>query len=252
MTQATERALAVAGLRNLRDCGGLPTASGGAIRRGVLLRSEAPVGLPDAGVAALGELGLSTTVDLRARDQVEFTETSVPEGVRREFFVVRPPSDGRGNGLVEQIMDGRLVDYTVDQLTDLYIGFLDEQAPAFGTVIAHLAEPSNLPCLVHCHAGKDRTGLVIAMALELAGVAREVILEDYEATTFYRRYRRDEIAPTLEQTGTDWARVEPLFTAPAEALERALEHMGSARAYLTGPAGLDDATLDRLAALLVE
>ena len=101
---------------------------------------------------------------------------------------------------------------------------LDEQAPSIGRVITHLADPDSFPCLVHCHAGKDRTGLVIALALEIAGVARETVLADYAASTAARMYRRQEVSAMLAAVGTTWERVEPLFTAPPQALSRAGAH----------------------------
>lgn len=249
---ATDRAIAVDGLRNLRDVGGLPTADGGRIRRGVLYRSEAPVALTPDGVSAIGGLGLCTTVDLRSKDHSEFVATNVPDGVRREFFVLHPPDDGTGRSLIDMVTDGDLLDYSVEELTTMYIGFIDAQPEGFGAIIEHLADPANLPCLVHCHAGKDRTGMVIAMALEIAGVSREVIVEDFEATTHYRAYRRGEVEDTLIANGTNWERIAPLFTAPAAVLEGTLDHMGPARAYLRDRGGVSDATLDRLAALLRE
>lgn len=248
----THRAIEIEGLRNLRDIGGLPTADGRRIRRGVLFRSEAPVALTQDGAAALGALGLGTTIDLRSEASSEFTTTNVPDSVRRACFVLEPPGDAAGRSLPDMVMSGDLLDYTADELAALYLGFIDERADGFGAIVEHLADPANLPCLVHCHAGKDRTGLVIAIVLGIAGVGRAEIVADYEASTHYRAYRRGEVEDALISHGTSWERVRPLFTAPGEVLEATLDHMGPAWDYLRDRAGVAVPTLTRLRELLLE
>jgi protein-tyrosine phosphatase len=250
------RLLAVGGFRNLRDIGGLPVAGGGTVRPGLVYRGEAPSDLSPEQLSELGELGLRTAVDLRAEGQEDvFVAPTLPPGVRRLEAGVVPPADPSGKGLLQQVDDGELLDYSAADLGAMYVEFLRANAPAFGLAVGYLAEPDNLPTLVHCHAGKDRTGLVIAMVLDLVGVSRELILEDYELTTHARAYRRAEVERTMHSHGTDWERLSPLFIAPAETLEVALAHLedehGGVGGFLSGPGGLDRATLERLTALLV-
>ncbi|HEX4110211.1 MAG TPA: tyrosine-protein phosphatase [Solirubrobacteraceae bacterium] len=173
---ATGRAILVDGLRNLRDVGGLPAGPGRVTRRGVL-RSEATANATreSLGWARAGHDRScpASGIDLRARGLAGSVSAPVPDGVRHHSIVLQPPADGSGNGLIEQVMAGELLDYSVGELGALNTAMLDtpcaappwpgqasEPAPAFGTAIEHLADPANLPCLVHCHAGKDRTGLV--------------------------------------------------------------------------------------------
>lgn len=255
--EGAERLLATAGFRNLRDLGGLPTRSGGSVRSGLVYRSEAPTDLSEGQLEELGRLGLRTAVDLRAEGREDvFVAPTLPEGVRRLEAGVVPPADPSGKGLLQQVMDGELLDYSAADLGGMYVEFLESTAPAFGRALGYLADPDNLPTLVHCHAGKDRTGLVIAMVLDVVGVSRELVLEDYELTTHARAYRRQEIEETLRARGTEWERVSPLFVAPAETLEIALAHLeteyGSVHGYLVGPGELPEPALERLTALLVE
>jgi protein-tyrosine phosphatase len=257
MSQAgSDRLLPHAGFRNLRDLGGLPLAGGGQIRAGVVYRGEAPTDLDASQLAELAELGLRTTIDLRAAGQEDvFVHPTLPDGVRRLEAGVVPPADPSGKGLLQQAYDGELPDFTAADLGAMYVDFLKSTAPAFGRAVGYLAEPENLPTLVHCHAGKDRTGLVVAMALDLVGVPRAVVIEDYELTTHARAYRRAEVEPLLRAHGTEWDRVSPLFAAPAETLEIALAHIeaehGSVRGYLEGPGELPAPSIDRLTVLLV-
>lgn len=246
---ATGRVIAIEGLRNLRDVGGLPAAEGRVVRRGMLFRSDAPVALSPGGVEAIRALELATTADLRSSEHAEFSTSMVPAGIRRAYFPLSPPPDVAGRNLIDQVMEGDVLDFTVEDLTAIYRRFVDYQAERFGRVIAHFADPRNLPCLVHCRLGKDRTGLVIAMTLDVLGVPREVIVNDFEATTYFCRA---EIEPVLARTGTEWSRVAALFTAPGDVLERTFEHIGPVRRYLRERGGIPSETLDRIAELLLE
>lgn len=250
------RAVAIAGLRNLRDIGGLPASGDTVTRRGRVYRAEAPVGLPSEGVEALAALQLRTALDLRDRKEDEFVHTTLPDGVQRMYAGVQPPADPDGRGLVQQVVDGDLLDYGADQLAELYVDWLDDQAEAFGRAVAFCADPSNLPTLIHCHAGKDRTGLVVAMLLDIVGVERSAVIADYALSSHYRAYRREEVAEALAASGTEWDRVAPLFIAPPETLSAALDHLerehGSVRAFLTGPGRVPPALLDRLPGLFTQ
>jgi protein-tyrosine phosphatase len=245
-----------AGFRNLRDLGGLPVAGGGSIRPGLVYRSEAPTGLDGEQLEELRELGLKSAIDLRHQAGEDlFITSTLPETVQRLDAGILPPADPSGKGLLQQVMDGELNEYSAAQLGEMYVDFLDTRAPAFGRAVGYIADPDNLPTLIHCHAGKDRTGIVVAILLELVGVPRPLIIDDYELTTSCRAYRRAEVEGTLRDLGTEWDRVAPLFTAPRESLEIALDHLvhefGSVREYLLGPGGISEETPDRLADCLV-
>jgi protein-tyrosine phosphatase len=240
------------GLRNLRDLGGLPTAGGGRTRPGVILRSEAPVAMSPDQLAALAALGLRSALDLRdeANEDV-FAMPTLPPGVERLVAGITPPANPDGKGLLAQVMDGERLDYPASELADLYVQMLADNPDKFGAALGYLCDAGNHPLLIHCHAGKDRTGLVAAMALELVGVPRAAIVEDFELTTERRAaHRRIAVEPVLQGHGTEWDRVSPLFAAPAEALETSLawieENHGSVEQYLTGPGGLAPEAIESL------
>lgn len=254
---AGSRLLTGTGLRNLRDLGGMAVDGGGSTRYGMVYRSEAPTGLSDAEIGELGRIGLCATIDLRAAGVEDiFEPPRLPEGVRRLEAGVVPPANAENRGLLHQVMEGDLLDYTAAELGAMYVDFIESAAPAFGRAIALLADPDNLPALIHCHAGKDRTGIAVALLLTVAGVPREAIVADYELSSAGRAHRRAEVEEVLIARGTDWERVAPLFVAPGEALVIALAHLdrehGSVRAYLTGAGGVDPASIDRLVAAFVE
>lgn len=158
-------------LLNLRD-----VAEGTPLRTGMLLRSAQPHRLTTADTDRLAGLlggpleGLRLVADLRSEaeragdDWTPLTDL----GVR----VTRLGTSGSPADL-SALPSG------ID-LGDLYVLMLDHRTAWFASVVAEIAD--GLPALVHCAAGKDRTGLVVALILDLVGVEHEVIVRDYAAT----------------------------------------------------------------------
>lgn len=159
-------------LQNLRDVGGLPTGDGRRVRPGVLYRSDAPrIGdlVPD-----MTPWPPRTVVDLRAPDEHVDDHPLVPGGARvHNVSLMRSANPAR---LAERAHDPSIAD-----LRALYRGIVEQAAlPLVEAVRAIAVEPG--PVLVHCTAGKDRTGVVIAAALATVGVPREAIVADYLRT----------------------------------------------------------------------
>ena len=134
---------------------------------------------------------------------------------------------------------------------------LENQAALFGDLIRLVAQDEHHPVVIHCTAGKDRTGLGAALLLGAVGVAEDVIIEDYALTDEYRSvHRLAEIGPADRGPGPDLDDLKVLFTAPAETMALTLGHVterwGGIEGYLTGPAGVTATELDALRAVWVE
>ncbi|MBR7826304.1 tyrosine-protein phosphatase [Actinospica sp. MGRD01-02] len=162
-----ERALRIDGVMNARDIGGL-IGERGPVRAGRLLRSARLQHLSPQGGATLTGLDLRTVIDLRTpRERVEY------------------PNDLTGlDGVTEIRVELLETLDDVDALPgnaqrELYRYLVDTCGAGIVAVLEHLAKPDALPALVHCHVGKDRTGLTVALLLELLGVPRDVIAADY-------------------------------------------------------------------------
>lgn len=159
-------------LQNLRDVGGLPTVGGPSVKAGVLYRSDAPRAgdLPPD----LAPWPPRTVVDLRAPDEEGDVHPLTEHGARvHRVSLMRSASPAR---LAEQADDPAIAD-----LGALYRGMLERAAaPLVEAVRAIALEPG--PILVHCTAGKDRTGVVIAATLATVGVPRPAIVADYLRT----------------------------------------------------------------------
>lgn len=173
---ATARALSVAGLLNARDLGGLTTADGRRVRSRRVVRSDNLRGLTDEGATALvEELRPRLVVDLRTEQECDREGRGLAddEGVRW----VNVPLQPKAAVTPEQVGQG-----LTTNLYDDYVLQLQDNGDPIVRALTLLAEDQGLPAVVHCTAGKDRTGIVVAVLLELLGVDREQVVADYGAT----------------------------------------------------------------------
>ena len=232
--QEPQRHLRLPGTRNLRDVGGYPAADGRRTRWRTLLRTDALDVLPATSQDALLELGLRQVIDLRWP-----TETaqypSVFDGSDRVRY--------RSIPLIED-------DATpYGGLPGTYRHMFDGRAPRLVEVVRALLEPGGTPAVIGCAAGKDRTGVTIALLLSAVGVPREVVVEDYTLT-------REHFAAAIDDPHlTDWRR-EPLeLDCLPEYIDDALAHLdarhGGATAFLRRN-GVTDEELATLRETLTE
>ncbi|MGY0541423.1 tyrosine-protein phosphatase [Nocardioides sp. YJ-D4] len=159
-----DRVLSLPGSHNVRDLGGLPSASGKVVRRGRIYRSDYPLFAEGGdGPAAVRSLGLRTVVDLRRGSEVAAECVAwAAYGVR----YVRHP----------------IVSSRADSWHARYPSYLETGPESVVAAVVTLMDSAGQPALFHCAAGKDRTGVVAAILLSLLGVGRDEIVADYELT----------------------------------------------------------------------
>jgi protein-tyrosine phosphatase len=176
------------GAVNVRDLGGLPASGGHRTLAGRLLRADNLQDLSPADVAKLvDDIGVTTVVDLRSSGEVA-SEGPAPldavPGIRHAHHPVIPElgsaTDAVAEALLLRIRQDRSR-FPDDPTCGHYLGYLEDRPDQ---VVAALQSVARAPgaALVHCAAGKDRTGVVVALALTAAGVEPDAVVADYAAT----------------------------------------------------------------------
>jgi protein tyrosine/serine phosphatase len=237
------------GPSNFRDLGGLPTVDGGRVRTGLLYRSDSLALLSEADVAHLtGDIGLRRVVDLRSAPEIGRHGQADLGAVGIE--IVHAPIVDETRGEQRDIEDPAKL--TLDRI---YLLMLDRFRTRFGAAVGALTDPSHLPAVFHCAAGKDRTGLIGALILETCGVERGLVVEDFLLTndrmdTMIDRHRAHADARAKEPE----IEVQTLFPTPeniALTLAGVYDEYGGAAGYLAG-AGLGVDGVAALRDLLVD
>jgi protein-tyrosine phosphatase len=176
------------GAVNARDLAGLPAGDGKRIARGALLRSDNLQDLSPADVAKLvDDIGLTTVIDLRSIKEAEAEGPSpldaVP-AVRHLHLSVLPEVGETTDVVAEALLLKRERDrsrYPDDAMCGHYLGYLEDRPESVTGAVRAIADAPGA-AIVHCAAGKDRTGVVIALALSAVGVPDEAVIADYAAT----------------------------------------------------------------------
>ncbi|MCE0761965.1 tyrosine-protein phosphatase [Pseudonocardia kujensis] len=248
---------------NLRDLGGTPTEDGRAVLSGRVYRAEALVApgtttrctawLPEH-TDAYRALGVRTVLDLRSAGEAERIASSWPEATGADYVALPIEEGGEGDtDYVREIRTGVRTGFTAADMAGYYALTLRRRTVEFGAGLRILADPGRHPVLIHCAAGKDRTGLLVALLLEALGVAREVVVADYALTGVLRPDRVQAYADLFE--GIDLAAVATLFDSPAAAMEEALTGLdvecGSVTGFLVDRCGVTWSEIDSLRANLL-
>jgi protein tyrosine/serine phosphatase len=176
------------GAVNVRDVGGLPTADGGKTAAGRLLRADNLQELTTADADKLvRDVGVTTVVDLRSTAELE-SEGPAPldtvAGVRHAHHPVLPELGSATDVIADALLLRRGQDrsrYPDDLMCGHYLGYLEDRPEEVVGALRSIASAEGA-ALVHCAAGKDRTGVVVALALTAVGVRPEAVVADYAAT----------------------------------------------------------------------
>jgi protein-tyrosine phosphatase len=171
-----EQRLAWDGCVNVRDLGGHPTEDGGTTRFGRVVRADSVRALSDEGWRSLLDYGIATILDLRLHEELE---ADPPQEL--PIDVVHVSLFGRPDLAYWRRLDA-LAAAQPDEVAstrEVYLRHLHENRTSVASAISAVARSREGGVLVHCAAGKDRTGLVTALLLRLAGVGHDEIAHDY-------------------------------------------------------------------------
>ena len=239
----TERTLVWDGCVNVRDLGGHPTQAGPTPFRAVV-RADRIDRLSDAGWQALVDYGIRRVVDLRTAGE---RDGGPPEGLEVEIVheSVLPDLEWEGWAEIDELSDRAPDGVTATEV--VYVEFLERFRDGFARAVRHVADAPEGGVVVHCQGGKDRTGLVAALLLRLAGVSHEDIGADYSLSRQNLSAFLDEwIASAKDEEQR--LRRSRTSDSPAESMIRVLQTIeqrhGDVAGYLRD-AGLDDETIQR-------
>lgn len=255
-----ERFVPLKGSFNFRDVGGYRTADGRHVRWGLVYRSEGLSKLVEADDAYLADaLNLHQVCDLRGAAEIKAAPDRLPERADLKSINLPIDTDGASIGpMMAAVMKGdtKALD---DVFSKVYIDIVDAQAAdVLGPYLASLADSRRLPSVVHCTAGKDRTGIATALLLSLLGVPRKTVVADYSLTnlTFDALSAALKDNRSLAAVGLTPEKMAPMLLANPLWMERTLDHIdrkyGSVEQYLKTAAHLDDATLNRIRTNLLQ
>jgi len=260
---AMTRHVRLEAVENFRDFGDYPTAAGRRLKPGRLYRSASHGRATDADLAAIEALGLAAIVDLRRPGERERDPARRPAGFKGQLIqndIGESADDDpwgtfvRTCDLSEAAFYGYLMDYYREA------PFKQRHIDLFSRYFQALAAGEG-PVLIHCAAGKDRTGVLAALTHHLAGVHQDDIVEDYLLTNNPERIagRAPMVAQMIKQetgrTPTDAAvraaiGVEAAYLA--EAFRAIAAEHGSTDAYLERVLGIDAPLRARLEAQLLD
>jgi protein-tyrosine phosphatase len=243
-------------LSNFRDVGGLKTVDGRMFRTGVLFRSDALSSLNAEDWVKLRGLGIQLVCDLRSPGERQKRRLRLPDAAIRGVNVPlheQATQDGSRRKLLGFLF-GKTGGERFREFSGAYYHHLAfEQTARVREVITLLAGEQSLPAVIHCTAGKDRTGFLVALVQWWVGVRHEDVMADYLRTNDYFAPRLEKVIQvmrvlTLAQVSAE--RMRLILTAHPEFLEAVhgalVKRYGSVEGYLRDACGLEQDTLRRL------
>ncbi len=248
--EKVQRVHSIAGISNLRDVGGYSTRDGKRVRTGRLFRAAHPGGLDAAGLRDLKGLGVSAILDLRGHAERRKDALGNFDGIQVEHLHVPiepmtavPIRDliGRGEATAEAL---RYV------MIDNYRRYVHERSDLFASATACLIDRLENGVMIHCTAGKDRTGFLVAMILTSLDVPAETVMEDYLLTN-----RTWDGGHGLVPEGMSPEAFQSMRQAHADYLTASLKEIdarhGNMETFLARGLGLDTMRRTRLRDLLL-
>lgn len=265
-TLAPERVIHLEGTTNTRDIGGYQTSDLRTVRWGQIIRSENLSRLTAGDFRKLEDMGVKTVIDLRTNREHDESPT-VWKGDNPPQFFHFPIGDVQHEWFKSQrrmLKGNRFTeDESLQHMVEGYRMIADVGPASYQQLMDLVLEPSNWPILIHCNAGKDRSGVAVALILEAIGVDRETIMEEYLLTNEVGRSQQK--AELLAKESRNYRGVGrrnrspsasawyPIVGVRAEMLEAFYasvdEEYGSMDAFLVG-LGVDGQARSALAASL--
>jgi protein-tyrosine phosphatase len=259
---AGDHALGLAGAPNFRDLGGYRTASGGTVKRGIVFRSSKLAALTPVDWARVRTLGIGHVYDLRTVEERRAEPDNWPAPAPAAYGSPKPDMSASIAAMKRAGGDPAKVRAVIRHV---YAAMPTLYAPEYSAFFHGLAD-GDQPVVVHCTAGKDRTGVASALLLTALGVPRATVVGDYQLT---ERLLPQAPMQTSGKPGAPvggngaatllampaatqkamWA-ADPVYIAAA--LDAVTRRYGSIDGYMRKALGLSDAEIRRLRRRLID
>ena len=216
-----ERHYPFEGCFNFRDIGGYLTQDGKRVKKGLYFRAGRQDRMSDKDLSQLSDLKISTQIDLRRPDEVLEQGKGPLEAVGAKYINIAVIPEGGSDQLSRLVGDTGISGKR-------YLGYLEFGPTSWLRLFGILSELDNLPVVLHCTAGKDRTGVSTAFLLSILGVSRDVIEADYLLTNLDTERQADFIESTVGYPeGYDRERMIAIAGVPETAMKDFLDGVES-------------------------
>jgi len=216
-----ERHYPFEGCFNFRDIGGYLNQDGKRVRKGLYFRAGRQDRMSDNDLSQLSDLKISTQIDLRKPDEVLDQGKGPLEAMGTKYINIAVIPEGGSDQLSRLVGDTGISG-------ERYLGYLEFGPTSWLRLFGILANEGNLPVVLHCTAGKDRTGVSTAFLLSVLGVSREVIEADYLLTNLDTERQADFIESTVGYPeGYDRERMMAIAGVPETAMRDFLDGVES-------------------------
>jgi protein-tyrosine phosphatase len=227
------RCIKLEGAFNFRDFGGYNTQNGTKIKTGLLYRSESLARLTNNDLNVFESLGIKVVCDLRAHDERRKEPDRIPNnsGIKSVHI---PMKSKRHHelGLIQIIfalVTGKARKINFEQvLIEIYQEFVSGFLEEFSSILKLISDNNNLPILIHCKGGKDRTGFACALIQLLLDTPLELVEQDYLLTNKCFLEIKEEYLSRFKYLsifGVSREKLLPFFEARKEYLETALNQI---------------------------
>ena len=196
-----QRRVDLDGPSNYRDLGGLPVGGGSSTRFGLVYRADRLCTLSDADLSRLEDAGVRHVFDLRSDAEATEFPDRLPAGASYLRLPMTSDRKFQARTIYQRIIDGEIKAYGEAEMVGGYVRMLQNFGPSLARIVRQVAQGE--PTVIHCTAGKDRTGVAAMLLLDLAGVAAEHVVADYALSS--------ERRPSLQRDQTEATSLIPLL-----------------------------------------
>lgn len=251
-------------IHNFRDFGGYKTKNRLIIKKGMLFRSGSLANASDNDLKKLSLLGIKTIIDLRTKKERNNNPDRIPgNSAIKSIHIPIKVTTHDESAFIWQLLSllfgkARNIDYG-EAMKQVYQEYVTDFGSEFSEIIRLVSESSNLPILIHCAGGKDRTGFACSLIQLILGVPVETMIHNYLKTNEYLHEAKDEFRNRLKKFsffGISIEKFVPIFEARREYLEAAFNQIssdfGSVDNYVRDELGFSDEDRLRLKDLLLE